>query len=88
MLAAIVIVAVIGLFHPKEMFHLYKINKFDGITAFITFFAAFMMKLDYAIFLGIILSLVLFIYKTVRPNISILARSKELNKFICSENNE
>lgn len=80
-LAAIVIIAVIGLFHPKKMFDLLKTNKADWIAAFATFIAAFCMKLDYAIFLWIIISLVLFLYKTLTPRINEVSKDIESGKF-------
>ncbi len=68
-LAWIVMVAVIWLVNFKQFFHLYKINKIDWIVAMTTFAFAFIMKPDYAIFIWIILSLILFLYKTVNPRI-------------------
>lgn len=79
---AIVILAAIWLFKPKEMFHLYKVNKIDWIVAFITFFMSLLMKPDYAIFIWAFLALVLFLYKTARPKLVELSRSWDLGKFV------
>lgn len=80
-LAAIVINAVIGLINFKKMFHLYKANKIDWLVSIITFVSAFCMKLDYAIFLWIILSLVLFLYKTITPRINEVSKEDFTSRF-------
>ncbi len=80
-LAAIVIVAVIGLVDIRELSHLWKTTRSDGAVAVATFGFAFLMKPDYAIFIGIILSLMLFLRKTMRPDLAILGRDEERHAF-------
>lgn len=80
-LAAIVIVAVIGLIDIREFGHLWKTTRSDGAVALATFAFAFLMKPDYAIFIGIILSLMLFLRKTMRPNLAVMGRNEERHAF-------
>ena len=80
-LASIVIIAVIGLIDIKKFAELWRIDRNDGIIAVVTFATAFIMKPDYAIFIGIILSLVLFLRKSMRPHVAILGRNAGRNAF-------
>lgn len=80
-LASIVIIAVIGLVDFKKFFELWRIDRNDGVIAVATFATAFIMKPDYAIFIGIILSLILFLRKSMRPQVVILGRNTERNAF-------
>lgn len=80
-LAAIVIVAVVGLVDIRQLSSLWKTNRSDGAVAVATFAFSFLMKPDYAIFIGIILSLMLFLRKTMRPDLAILGRDEERNAF-------
>lgn len=80
-LAGIVIIAVIGLISVRQFVHLWKTNRTDGIVACVTFASAFIMKPDYAIFIGIILSLVLFLWKSMNPHIAVVGRNAGRNAF-------
>ena len=60
-LAALVINAVLMLFHPKEVFKLWRINRHDGIVAVSVFTLALLTKPDYALLLGILISLIFFL---------------------------
>lgn len=81
-LAAIVIIAVVGLVDIKKFKHLWQIDRNDGAVALTTFAAAFILKPDYAIFIGIILSLVLFLRKSMQPQIAVLGRVAAKNAFV------
>ncbi len=80
-LAGVVIIAVIGLINIRQFIHLWKTNRTDGIVACVTFASAFIMKPDYALFIGIILSLILFLWKSMSPNIAVMGRNVERNAF-------
>ncbi len=84
-LAAIVIVAVIGIVKPKAFVQLYKTNPHDGMVAIVTFASSFIMKPDYAIFIGIVLSLVLFLWRSMHPRLVILTRDPKTRTFVNSE---
>ena len=81
-LAAVVIVAVLGIVKPKAFVELYKTNPQDGAVAGITFISAFLMKPDYAIFIGIVLSLILFLWRSMHPRIVILSRDPKTRTFV------
>lgn len=84
-LASIVIIAVIGLIDIKKFRHLWQVGRSDGTVALVTFITAFILKPDYAIFIGIILSLMLFLRKSMRPHIAVLGRIAEKNAFVDSK---
>lgn len=87
-LAAIVIVAVSSLINFKELLEINKLSKKDWVVAFTTFGLALFMKPDYAIFLWVLLSLILFLYQTARPKIVLLWRNKDINRFVDSSQYE
>ncbi len=68
-LAAVIIMAVINLLKFAPIKHAWKVEKHDGIVAVITFVATlvFAPHLDQGIFLGVVLSLGLFLYRTMSP---------------------
>ncbi len=81
-LAALVINAVLMLFHPKEVFRLWKMNRHDGIVAICVFTLSLLAKPDYALLIGILLSLVFFLWKTMHPRIVRIAKDPDLNMFV------
>ncbi|MEW6594562.1 MAG: SulP family inorganic anion transporter [Thermodesulfobacteriota bacterium] len=78
-LAAIIIMAVIGLVQVRGIIHAWKAQKSDGVIAVITFIAtlAFAPHLDKGIGLGVVLSVALFLHKKMRPRVATLAMSQE-----------
>ncbi|RMH01582.1 MAG: SulP family inorganic anion transporter [Aquificota bacterium] len=81
-LSAIVISAVVGLIDPKKFLHTWKTNRYDGITALSTFALSFIMKPDYAIFIGIFISLSLFLWRSLHPRMVRLARDPATRTFV------
>ena len=75
-LAAIIIMAVIGLVKIDPIKHAWKAEKHDGIVAVTTFALTLLLAphLDKGILVGVVLSMVLFIYRTMRPRFAILSR--------------
>ena len=75
-LASIIIMAVIGLVKIKPIVHAWRAEKHDGIVAVITFLLTLMMAphLDQGILVGVVLSMGLFIYRTMRPRFAKVAR--------------
>lgn len=84
-LAAIVISAVVGLIKESQFVKLFKTNKNDGIIAIVTFSFAFLTKPDYAIFIGIALSLLLFLWESMYPRIVIMTRDTRAEVFVNAE---
>jgi len=81
-LAALVISAVLLLFHPKEVFALWKMNRHDGTVAVTVFVLALVTKPDYALLIGVVISLMLFLWKTMHPRIVRVTKDPELDMFI------
>ncbi len=81
-LAALVISAVLLLFHPKEVFVLWKMNRHDGIVAVTVFVLALLTKPDYALLIGVMISLMFFLWKTMHPRIIRVTKDPELNMFL------
>ena len=75
-LAAVIIFAVASLIKVRSFVYAWRVQKHDGVIALITFVLTliFAPHLENGILAGILLSLGLFIYRTMTPHISILAR--------------
>jgi SulP family sulfate permease len=75
-LAAIIIMAVIGLINFEAVKHAWHANKHDGIASVITFVStlAFAPHLDKGIMVGAGLAIVLYLYRTMTPRVAILGR--------------
>ena len=78
-LAAVIMMAVIGLVNVKHFIHTWKVYRSDGIIAMITFFLTliFAPHLENAIIIGVILSLGMFLYRTMKPRVAALSRFKD-----------
>jgi len=77
-LAAIIMVAVIGLINVSGFVHAWKAQRHDGIISVITFVSTllFAPHLDRGIMIGVFLSLAVFMYKSMRPTIASLCRDE------------
>ncbi len=78
-LAAVIIMAVVNLIKIAPIKHAWKVEPHDGMVAVVTFFAtlAFAPHLDKGILLGVILSLGLFLYRTMSPALVEVARDAD-----------
>ncbi len=78
-LAAIIIMAVIGLVNVEAVKHAWHANKHDGAASIVTFFAtmAFAPHLDNGIMVGAGLALILFLMRTMKPRVAQLGRFKD-----------
>ncbi|RPH40911.1 MAG: STAS domain-containing protein, partial [Desulfobulbaceae bacterium] len=78
-LAAVIMMAVIGLINASGFIHAWKAKKYDGAISIISFLMtlAFAPHLDKGIMIGVGLSLAVFLYKSMRPNVSTLSRGKD-----------
>ncbi len=86
-LSAVVITAVLSLIKPYYFVHLWKTNRYDGISAITTFALSFIMKPDYAIFIGMFLSLSLFLWRSLHPRIVRMSRDPVSKTFVNAESN-
>ena len=76
MLASVIIIAVASLFRVKPIIDAWKVQKHDAVVAVITFILtlAFAPHLENGIIIGVLLALGLFVYRIMRPNISLISR--------------
>lgn len=80
-LAAIIVVSVIGLFEPRLFFKNFRYSKADGIAQGITFAAVLGLGIEYGILTGIALSLLFHLWRTSRPHIAIVGRVGDTEHF-------
>ncbi len=80
-LAAIVIVAVTGLIDFKGAKHLFKIKKNDGWTFLLTFLTTLLLGSEKGILIGMVFSLLLFIWRSAHPHLAEIGYLKEENIF-------
>ncbi len=75
-LAAVIMMAVIGLLNVSGFIHAYRAQWYDGVISLISFIATlvFAPDLDKGIMIGMGLSLMVFIYKSMRPKLASLSR--------------
>lgn len=75
-LAAVIIMAVIGLINVAAVKHAWQANRHDGIAAVVTFLATlgFAPHLDNGILVGAGLAIGLYLYRTMWPRVAILGR--------------
>jgi MFS superfamily sulfate permease-like transporter len=75
-LASIIIMAVINLVNPAGFMHTWRVQKYDGYTAIITFVCtlAFAPHLDKGIMIGVVLSLGHFLFRNIKPDMAVLSR--------------
>lgn len=75
-LAAVIMMAVIGLINFKAFKHAWIASKHDGVASVTTFVATlgFAPHLDQGIMIGALLALGLYLYSTMKPRVAILGR--------------
>ncbi len=78
-LAAVIMMAVIGLLNVSGFIHAWRAKWYDGAISIISFVStlAFAPHLDRGIVVGVILSLLVFLYKSMRPTVVSLARHED-----------
>ncbi|WP_320169190.1 SulP family inorganic anion transporter [Maridesulfovibrio sp.] len=78
-LAAVIMMAVIGLINASGFIHAWKAQKYDGAISVISFVAtlSFAPHLDKGIMIGVALSLGVFLYKSMRPNVAALSKGED-----------
>lgn len=78
-LAAVIMMAVIGLVNIKGFVHAWKAQWYDGAISIISFLVTlyFAPHLDKGIMVGVALSMTVFLYKSMRPVVASLSLGKE-----------
>ena len=84
-LASVIMMAVIGLINVSGFIHTWKVQWYDGAISIISFICtlAFAPHLDRGIMVGVVLSLMVFLYKSMRPTVTSLSRHKD-DAFRCA----
>jgi len=80
-LAAIIMVAVAGLFDAEEMMHLWKTDKKDLAMLSVTFLATLFLGIEEGIGIGVLLSLIMVIYTSTRPHSTEVGRLGNTQNF-------
>lgn len=78
-LAAVIMMAVIRLLNISGFIHAWKSQWYDGIISIIVFISTlvFAPHLEKGIMIGVILSLLMFLYKSMRPRVPTLSMSSD-----------
>lgn len=85
-LAAVIMMAVIGLLNISGFIHAWKVQRYDGIISIISFIStlAFAPHLDKGIMVGVVLSISVFLYKSMKTKISLLSKHED-SSLRCAE---
>jgi SulP family sulfate permease len=78
-LAAVIMMAVINLVKIEPIIYAWRVQPHDGIVAIVTFVLTLIVAphLETGIVTGVLLSLGLFLFRTMRPRISVLSRDPD-----------
>lgn len=78
-LAAVIMMAVISLLNVSGFLHAWKAQWYDGAISILSFVCtlAFAPHLDKGIMVGVVLSLIVFLYKSMRPKVASLAMHED-----------
>jgi SulP family sulfate permease len=78
-LGAVIIMAVVNLVKIAPVVHAWKAKRTDGVVAIVTFVLTLVWAphLDKGIMAGVVLSLILFVFNTMRPRFAVLSRYQD-----------
>ena len=80
-IAAIIIVAVSGLFDYKTPVSLWKYNKSDALVTLVTFLMTIVFGIEEGILTGVLLSIGFMIYNATKPHVAVLGRLPNNNMY-------
>ncbi|HSN77652.1 MAG TPA: solute carrier family 26 protein [Anaerolineae bacterium] len=80
-LAAIIIVAVIGLIDLHTLRHVWRYNKADAASLLVTFAAVLALGVDAGILVGVAASIALYLWRTSRPHMAVVGRVGDSEHF-------
>jgi len=85
-LAAVIMMAVVGLINVSGFIHAWEAKWYDGVISVIAFVATlgFAPHLANGIMVGVVLSLLVFLYKSMRPRVATLARYEDQSLRDCT----
>lgn len=77
-LAVVIIISALGLLNFKEMIKIYRVDAKEGVVTFTTFILTLILapKLEYAILLGILISLGIYLNESRQPRFNELTRNE------------
>lgn len=73
-LAAIIIVAVVGMVDVKGFRHVWRYNKADAASYAVTFGAVLLIGVEKGILIGVAAAMLLFVWRTSQPHIAVVGR--------------
>jgi len=78
-LAAVIIMAVVNLVKVAPIKHAWKVQRHDAVVSVVTFVLTIIWAphLDKGIMVGVMLSLMLFLYRTMSPRVAVLSRDPD-----------
>jgi SulP family sulfate permease len=78
-LAAVIIMAVINLVKVAPIKHAWKVQRHDAVVSVVTFILTIIWAphLDKGIMVGVMLSLILFLYRSMAPRVAVLSRDPD-----------
>ncbi|MBT4091935.1 MAG: STAS domain-containing protein [Deltaproteobacteria bacterium] len=87
-LASVIMMAVIGLVNVDGFVHAWKAKRSDGVISVIAFICTLYLAphLHEGILVGVALTFIVFMYKTLRPTVSTVARAEDTAFKIIKEN--
>ncbi len=74
LLAAIIVVAVLGLIDIKTFRRVWKYNKGDAAAMAITFLAVLAISIETGILIGVAVTMIMFVWRTSRPHVAVVGR--------------
>jgi SulP family sulfate permease len=80
-LAAIIMVAVFGLIDVATFKHVWRYNKADAASLVITFVAVLAVGVETGILVGVVATVLLFLWRTNRPHVAIVGRLGETETY-------
>ena len=80
-LAAVVIVAVKGLFKTTALRHLYRVNRIEFWIALVVLFGVLLFGMLEGVLIGVIVSLLLLVYRAALPHTTVLGRIPGTDQF-------
>ncbi|MBX2928310.1 MAG: solute carrier family 26 protein [Saprospiraceae bacterium] len=81
MLAAVIIMAVVGLVDYREAIHLWKTDKRDFLTLMTTFIITLTLGIQTGVATGVVLSIAILIYRNSRPHVAVLGQLPDTRYF-------
>jgi SulP family sulfate permease len=80
-LAAIIMVAVVGLIDVETLRHVWRYNKADAASMLVTFVAVLALGIETGILVGVASAILLFIWRTSKPHVAVVGRLGETETY-------